>query len=311
MKKTISLRFEWFWPDFNKSDNFIVNLLESTGLDVRIVDSKHEKVDVEIVSVFPPFRRKLNEKVQRWKKSEKMNFGEKEENFSLEKYPDTANFSRRIWFTGENMRPPLSHRFDGFLSFDSDSFNSLNAYLPIWYFEVDFFQKPVKNRTGLNIRIDDLLRSRDVTELRKNFAVSFIGNPHPIRMQTLETFKQFTEIDTYGSSVNRPIATKYEASKNSIFALCFENDLYPGYVTEKLIEAYACGNIPLYWGLFEKDSVINRNSNLNLADFDSIQTFAEHVISLKKSDLLEIANEPLLTRKPDFQEIVKVITDGK
>jgi hypothetical protein len=306
--RNISVRFQWFWQDFVPNQNFLVDFLESEGYKVEIITDRKAKVNIEFVSVFPPFKRKVNEKIQRWRKTEVIGFGDVAEKYILEKYPDTSNFDKRIWLTGENLRPPLMQNYDSFLSYDQDSFGGRNAYLPIWYFDIDFFGRKVQNRTGTNINLDQLTSSRQINELGKNFAVSFIGNPHPIRMQAIRAFQEIKDVELYGSAVNRPVVTKIEVAKNSIFSFCFENDLYPGYVTEKIIEAFACGNIPLYWGLFGGDSVFNKLSYLNLADFETLHHYRDYVLTLKKSELLAIANEPLLFRKPDLSQIFKVIT---
>ena len=306
--KKISVRFQWFWQDFVPNQNFLVHFLESEGYRVEIITDRKTRVDIEFVSVFPPFKRKINEKIQRWKKHEIIGFGDVAEKYILEKYPDTSNFGRRIWLTGENLRPPLMENYDAFLSYDQDSFSGRNAYLPIWYFDIDFFGRGVQNRTGINISIDQLTSSRGIQELRKNFAVSFIGNPHPIRMQAARAFHEFKNVELYGSAVNRPVVTKIEIASNFIFSFCFENDLYPGYVTEKIIEAFACGNIPLYWGLFGGNSVFNKKSYLNLSDFETLHHYRDYVLNLKDSELLSIANEPLLIRKPDLSQIFEVIT---
>jgi hypothetical protein len=308
MLKDISIRFQWFWHGMDLHQNFLVHLLESEGYTVEVKQDKKVKVDIEFVSVFPPFQRKINEKIQRWKKVETVGFEDVAEKYILEKYPDTRNFGRRICLTGENLRPPLLQNYDSFLSFDLDTFGGRNAYLPIWYFDVDFFNRGIENRTGKKISIKQLITSRNIRELGSQFAISFIGNPHPIRMNAIQTFQEFKDIDLYGSAVNRPVRTKIEVAKNSIFSFCFENDLYPGYVTEKIVEAFACGNIPLYWGLFGDNSVFNKRSYLNLADFESLSHYRDHVLSLKKSEILEIANQPLLIKSPDLSGIVELIT---
>ena len=306
--KHISVRFQWFWPGFIPNQNFLAHFLEYEGYRVEIVTEQKTKVDLEFVSVFPPFKRKINEKIHRWNKREIIGFGDVAENYVLEKYPDTSNFDRRIWLTGENLRPPLMQNYDGFFSYDQDSFGDKNAYLPIWYFDIDFFGRDVKNRIGPNITINQLTSSRQTKELPEKFAIGFIGNSHPIRRQAVRTFQEFKDVDLYGSAVNRPVATKLELAKNYLFSFCFENDLYPGYVTEKIIEAFACGNIPLYWGLFGSKSIFNKQSFLNLSDFETLQHYRDYVLNLKKTELLAMANEPLLIRKPDLSQIYKVIT---
>ncbi|CAK0823016.1 unnamed protein product, partial [Prorocentrum cordatum] len=50
------------------------------------------------------------------------------------------------------------------------------------------------------------------------------------------------------------------------FALVFENKLVPGYVTEKIVNAFLAGSIPIYWGssavldVFNADAFIYANA---------------------------------------------------
>ena len=41
---------------------------------------------------------------------------------------------------------------------------------------------------------------------------------------------------------------KHKWLQNYKFNLCFENSSYPGYLTEKLFDAYNAGCVPIYWG---------------------------------------------------------------
>ena len=56
MNKSISIRFQWFWSDFDPYGNFFVHFLELEGYEVEVIRDKNAKVDVEFVSVFPPFQ---------------------------------------------------------------------------------------------------------------------------------------------------------------------------------------------------------------------------------------------------------------
>ena len=47
----------------------------------------------------------------------------------------------------------------------------------------------------------------------------------------------------YGRAEN-----KQETLREYNFVIAFENSDYPGYITEKIIEAFKAGAVPLYWG---------------------------------------------------------------
>jgi hypothetical protein len=48
------------------------------------------------------------------------------------------------------------------------------------------------------------------------------------------------------------------------FMICFENKSQPNYFTEKLINAYCGGTIPIYWGCPNIDDYVNMDAILYL-----------------------------------------------
>ena len=91
------------------------------------------------------------------------------------------------------------------------------------------------------------------------------------------------------------------------FSLCFENDLYPGYVTEKLIDSYISGCVPLYWGSLRNESILNPDAFTNLNDFQTIAEFRDHVVSLSERQKSQMLSQPLLIDKPDLEKIESII----
>ncbi len=80
------------------------------------------------------------------------------------------------------------------------------------------------------------------------------------RVRALEFFSQYDEIDLYGSrwdqekspaikKIWKGFADDKPATMSGyMFALCFENAAWPGYVTEKIFDCMAVGTIPVYCG---------------------------------------------------------------
>ena len=67
---------------------------------------------------------------------------------------------------------------------------------------------------------------------------------HRLRHQV---FNNINQIDFYGNHV-KPIKDKIEALRDYKYHLCIENSKIPGYFTEKLIDCFATGCVPIYWG---------------------------------------------------------------
>jgi hypothetical protein len=88
----------------------------------------------------------------------------------------------------------------------------------------------------------------------------------------------------------------------------FENDLFPGYVTEKSIEAWATGAIPLYWGS-DPSGFLNQNAMINLANYQSLEHFVNKVeeISTSKEMWEAIASQPILTKRPNLEQVIQTL----
>lgn len=82
------------------------------------------------------------------------------------------------------------------------------------------------------------------------------------------------------------------------FVICFENSKHPGYVTEKLLNAYVAGAVPVYWGTPEVLEWLNPKAFLFLEDESegAMRTLVERVKALDVDEAAYQAmhGEPLL-----------------
>jgi len=139
---------------------------------------------------------------------------------------------------------------------------------------------------------------------RPGFVCAFIGNPEPIRFRAVDELRKFGEVQVFGTAVDRPVSRKLDVAKDFRFVLAFENDVYPGYVTEKPLEAYACGAVPLWRGL-DAAKILNPHSMINALDFPSLSHFAKEVASLDADPekLNRVASEPLVNQVPSLEAL--------
>jgi alpha(1,3/1,4) fucosyltransferase len=96
----------------------------------------------------------------------------------------------------------------------------------------------------------------------------------PYREAFFTQLSKYKKVDAPGGSMNNmpPIDSLYQGDKWEIkrqflsqykFTIAFENDIFPGYQTEKLYDAMMAGSIPIYCGdpfvgdIFNTDSFIN------------------------------------------------------
>lgn len=300
-----TLRFTDFWPGFNTKSNLFLDLIELQGFSVEVIEAKKTVVDIEIVSVFRAEKNRMHQLAESLinKLSLSNNLQQLSSEFDLgSEKPFHAK--RALFYTGENIRPPVDERFDGFLSFDEDEFGGLNTYFPVWYLDLGTGSPRYSSRVGIEIDSVKLLKPRQIDFSSKSkFMCTFISNPEPNRIHALNEFRKYFDVDVYGPLAGKKVDSKIEIAKDYKYMMCFENDLYPGYVTEKPLEAYVCGTVPVYFGDLGKSGNVNSKSLINLIDFDSIKNLAQYLKNISNYEYSEIYKEPFLKKLPDFSKI--------
>ena len=74
------------------------------------------------------------------------------------------------------------------------------------------------------------------------------------------------------------------------FTLAMENFEYPGYVTEKIIDALAAGSIPLYWGAPDIDDFIPADLFVDLRKFSSPQDLMTYLAAMDEHTGMAMIN---------------------
>jgi hypothetical protein len=147
---------------------------------------------------------------------------------------------------------------------------------------------------------------------RNKFCVAFIGKAYPFRMQAIAALSAIGKVDVFGgiarNSEKKAALEKYETSQKYKFVFAFENDLFPGYVTEKAPEAWATGAIPLYWGS-DPSGYLNQDAMINLANYQNLETFTNRVHEVLNNPQAwnTIASQPILRKRPNLDEVFSVI----
>lgn len=303
MTPPVSVRFTDCDPAMANEGSFLSLLVaESTGRPVRIVRDPKELVDLQLTSVQLPLSRKIRLDARRVVgRRFPRAFGGTDPRWSFSNPEPTGNARRHIWFTGENVRPP-SGPWDGYLSYDLDPLGGRNAYLPLWWDSSGVLGTAESIFTSSTPTWQRMLEARDSGSARPKFACTFINNPEPMRLHAIRALRQVGQVDAFGSAVGRPVPDKAEVAKDYRFVLCFENDVYPGYVTEKPFEAWATGAIPLWRGS-DPAGYINQGAIFNAVDFPDLAAFVEAVSAVNKDPYAwsHVASQPILAKQPDLE----------
>lgn len=306
--RTVHSNIEHFHPE---SRDFFRLLLElTTGVEFEYQGDSRRKVDVSIESTYDegatPSNTTRSVRFLQSRTARGVRFNGSR--FTPNQQP-IGNSRFSIFYSAENHRPPEGI-WDAYLTFDQYSFGGRNAYLPLWWITSTDLLRPTKSPfLKREISIEGLMQKRTGDfDKRQNFCVAFSGKAWPFRMHALTALNAIGRVDVYGNLARQSVESKSAISSKYKFILCFENDLYPGYVTEKLPEAWMTGAVPLYWGL-EQGKYFNERAYLNLANYHSENEFYERVARLSNSasEWNDIASQPLLKSKPDLSQVLAVL----
>lgn len=127
------------------------------------------------------------------------------------------------------------------------------------------------------------------------------------RLKAVEFFEKVGEegFECYGrgwekappyKSFRGPCADKIGVIKNYRFSICYENcrDV-KGYITEKIFDCFAAGNVPVYWGASNVTDYIPKDCFIDRRDFESLDELYLFLKSMPKATY-----EGYLTRIREF-----------
>ncbi|MEK7507714.1 MAG: glycosyltransferase family 10 [Patescibacteria group bacterium] len=122
------------------------------------------------------------------------------------------------------------------------------------------------------------------------------------RVRALEFFGQHNEIDLYGSrwgaersSVIKKIWKGFADDKPGTmsgytFVLCFENAIWPGYITEKIFDSMAVGTIPVYWGAPDVEADIPADCFIDMRKFRNYEELRIFLRAITPEDIRKYKN---------------------
>ncbi|MDP2013618.1 MAG: glycosyltransferase family 10, partial [Actinomycetota bacterium] len=282
-------------------------LIEGIAPDVQVERRDHGPVDLEFVSTVIPWP-SLVERVGARARRElhaRAHIGR------LPSIPAQPSNDARVsvWFTGENFRPPPpSAGWDLTLSFDPDSELMGNLYFPQWWMLLPELLAPMRverspeNRLGREVTIKELMAPRiGNASQRPGFACAIINNGEHQRLSAISALETIGPVDVFGSFSGRVVSTKDEVLRNYRFCICFENDVHPGYVTEKVFDAWAGGCIPI-WNGWDSQGYVNESAVLNLAQHASIDKLVEAVgeLNADSQEIDRMASQAILKKSPSL-----------
>jgi len=189
---------------------------------------------------------------------------------------------KKIFFTGENVRPSY-FTYDFAITFDH--VNSPYHYrLPLYVLDM-WGMKQDGWTDNMYYLVNKKIDVEKIWDQKKHFCSFVVQNPNcQIRNAFFEYVNRLTRVDSGGplfNNIGGPLpregghGVKIDFLRPRFFNIAFENGQYPGYVTEKILNAYYADTVPVYFGSESVARDFNVKSMINCHDFINISTNLE------------------------------------
>jgi hypothetical protein len=156
----------------------------------------------------------------------------------------------------------------------------------------------------LELSNSDLTKPRDPMRREKN-ACSFSSTLEPTRNKLNRAVARSMTVDNFGRAHGKWVENKHEVAQKYGFQICSENDLYPGYVTEKLIDSWISQTIPIWMGI-DSEKYFNSDAILDVTQLNDDEVYKK-LESLTESQIMEIRAEPILKRMPSINPLASFL----
>jgi hypothetical protein len=296
----LRVHFTGFWKSFNPNRNIFTRALEEElNLKIRVVKDS-EVADLEIASVFllpGVLSRGLNFALSRLSETKEKEYVNKTRYGFISK-PKKEKV-KKIWYTGENLRTPY-YSADGYLGFDKDD-SSLNiTYFPHWMFRL--FSESNDGKLS-DLSFENYLTEREPIQRDLN-ACTFSSSLDPRRLLIYNLLNEFLPVEKFGRAFHRQVSNKHEVSAQFGIQVCPENSITPGYVTEKILEAWSAGNVPIWEGL-DSYGYFNPEAIIDITGKNSDE-MRQQFATLDQSKLLSMRAQPVLIKSPSIRPLLNV-----
>lgn len=189
----------------------------------------------------------------------------------------------KVFYTAEDVRPNFK-KSDFAITFDYND-DPRHYRMPLY---VQHYYKYLQSGKVLPVNKD-----------KEKFCNFIYTNPYcKERNLFFKLLNARKKVDSGGRHLNNigyTVENKMAFIDQYRFTIAFENASSKGYTTEKIIEPFLVGSIPIYWGNPLVGLDFNTDSFVNVHDFNSFEEAIERVLEIDRDEVLyeKYRNEPM------------------
>ena len=149
-----------------------------------------------------------------------------------------------------------------------------------------YFRKPTETHELTKIKsVYNVIKEKNIDISKKKFCAWVVSNGGgTVRNLFFDKLSEYKTVDSGGrfrNNIGGRVADKIEFLSHYKFSICFENSKTQGYISEKLVDAFNAGTIPIYYG---DDTVLELLNNRSYIHVKDEADFKEKIELIKKID---------------------------
>ena len=196
--------------------------------------------------------------------------------FGCDQLDSKYNNAIKIAYYRENMIPDFNHT-DYSIGFHN--INYLDRYFRkttlIWIFQKRYLN--IKNK------FFEKIRRKAYKSKKKKFCAAVISNfrsSDGFRINFIKELSKYKEVDMggkYKNNIGGRIKNKIKFLSDYKFSIAMENSEGQGYVSEKILDSFYAGTIPIYYGGYMIDEFINPKSYILIKNENDMLQKIEYI----------------------------------
>lgn len=149
---------------------------------------------------------------------------------------------------------------------------------------------------------------------RKKFCAAVISDINPIfsnnfRLRFIDELNKYKRIDMgggYKNNVGGKVKNKIQFLSSYKFSIAMENTEGDGYVSEKIIDSFLAGTIPIYYGNYNVDEYINPKSYILIKGEEDIKKKIDLIIEIDNNEdkYLSMLKEKVILDKHVSEKVI-------
>lgn len=112
-----------------------------------------------------------------------------------------------------------------------------------------------------------------------------ICSGHEFR-QIIADFSEKNNVDLFGRGRSKEIENKVDGVKDYMFSIAMENSIINTYYTEKILDCFLTGTVPIYWGTNKIGEIFDKRGILHFNNIEELKNILETLSTQKYFEML-------------------------